>query len=154
MQEWGNNPATVAAIGSILTLGTLVALVVSVLTSRRMAGAVEKQAESAELQAEFLSNEVRLRLRPWVFSTRCTWESIGGPPTHYELGIGLTNSGTLPAEITRTLVKLTGYPKEGQRYEIQDDPSVALRVLVPGQPMMFRHLYKLDDWLVDAVHDG
>lgn len=94
MNEWGWNPASFQAIGSLITIGVLILALWTASQARRSANA-------AQASANVVAKESELRTRPWLSFTGCRWRN--GVDT---ITMGFRNVGALPAQDVTSSVQV------------------------------------------------
>ena len=89
MDEWGNNPATYQALGSVVAAVGVLAVFISTLLAWRSLHETRAQRQATE-------RELAVRMRPWVGLFGFSFSS--SPPKGDTLRLLLRNFGPLPAQ--------------------------------------------------------
>ena len=88
MADWGNNPATGAAVGSLATLLTLIFLALSYRIANKTASAAARQADTA-------AQDTELRRRPWIGAKNISWDAPPEGDGPYLITVEVSNFGLL-----------------------------------------------------------
>src|SRR5205807_4539275 len=110
MNEWGNNPATYQAIGSLIAAFGVLAVFISTLLAWRSFHETRAQRKATE-------REIAVRMRPWVGLFGFSFDP--SPPKGNAIHLLLRNFGPLPAQ--RANLSLVLRPRKPINYE-PDNP--------------------------------
>lgn len=134
MNEWGNNPATYEAIGSMLGGVGVIAVFVSTLLAWQGLRETKAQRQAAE-------RELAVRMRPWVGLFGFAFEPARSNAPHKgdALRLNLRNFGILPAQrsqlqlVVRPVTQRDREPDNAVRRQ-----ETGSKVLLPGEKGDYR----------------
>lgn len=130
LSEWGNNPATFEAIGTVVSAASVFAVFISTLLAWRA-------LKETKAQRNTMEREIAVRMRPWVGLFGFAFQPSDS--AEEELTLCLRNFGALPAQ--RAGLSLTIRPVKAIDNE-PDNPikrhEQGAKVLLPGEEGNYR----------------